>query len=60
MKNAIELTQAEKNAVISSCIITLVAGGMTLREAMDALLGEGTYLSLANSIYDSLRAKEAA
>ncbi|CAB4159815.1 hypothetical protein UFOVP726_43 [uncultured Caudovirales phage] len=49
--------QALKNAAISAKIMTNVQAGMTLREAFDAVLGQGAYAKLAGEVYDALRAK---
>ena len=49
--------QALKNAAISAKIMTNVQAGMTLREAFDAVLGQGAYAKLAGDVYDALRAK---
>lgn len=48
------------NAKISAAILTKIAQGMTTREAVDAVLGEGTFKKLAGDLYDALRAKNAA
>lgn len=48
-----------KNAAISIAIAQHVAAGKALPEAMDAVLGAGTYASLAGSLYDALRSKAA-
>lgn len=45
-----------KNQVISSLIIANVNSGMALREALDAVLGNGTYDQIASDVYDALRA----
>ena len=47
------------NQVISARIATLVAGGMDVRNAIDAVLGEGTFEKLAGEVYDELRARAA-
>lgn len=52
--------QAIKNAAISAQILSLKAAGMTTREAVDAVLGAGTYSRIAGEIYDALRAKAGA
>lgn len=49
-----------KNAAISAKILSLKQSGMTLRQAFDAVLGEGAYSKLAGEVYDTLRAKHAA
>lgn len=46
-----------KNPAISAAIIAHVAQGKTLPEAMDAVLGAGTYAKVASEAYDALRAK---
>lgn len=54
--NATEPTT--KNAAISAAVLARRAQGATLPEAMDAVLGAGTYAKLAGAVYDSLRAKK--
>ena len=51
--------QIEKNATISAAILYKIAIGMTTREAVDAVLGAGTYTRVAGEVYDALRAKAA-
>jgi hypothetical protein len=41
---------------ISARILVLMQTGMTLPQAIDAVLGAGTYLKLAGDLYDALRA----
>jgi hypothetical protein len=43
------------NDAISLRILSLVAGGMDLPSAYDAVLGDGAYSSLASAIFDGLR-----
>ena len=45
------------NQTISARILVLVATGMTLREAIDAVLGAGTFERLAREVYSELRAR---
>lgn len=52
--------EAIKNAAISARILALMSEGQTLRQAFDAVLGEGAYTKLAGEVYDALRAKVAA
>lgn len=49
--------QALKNAKISAMIIAKMQEGLDIREAFDAVLGEGAYMKLAGEVYDALRAK---
>lgn len=49
--------QALKNAKISAMIIAKMQEGLDIREAFDAVLGEGAYMRLAGEVYDALRAK---
>ena len=48
--------QALKNAAISAKILAHMQSGMELREAFDAVLGQGAYSKLAGEVYDTLRA----
>lgn len=41
--------------IISARILAHVANGMELRDAIDTVLGAGTYSRLAGEIYDTLR-----
>ncbi len=45
------------NATISLRILTLKATGMTTAEAIDAVLGAGTYDKIVDDLYNGLRAK---
>lgn len=45
------------SAVISARIISKVGEGLSVADAIDAVLGAGTYKQLANEIYDALAAK---
>jgi hypothetical protein len=51
------MSTAEKNAAISAAILAHVAAGKSLPDAMDAVLGVGTYIRVAGELYDALRAK---
>lgn len=44
------------NAKISLAILILVQSGMELPEAVDMVLGLGTYAKMAGEVYDALRA----
>jgi hypothetical protein len=45
------------NAKISALILANLAAGMTLPQAIDAVLGAGTYERTAGEVYDTLCAK---
>lgn len=45
------------NAAISLRIMTLVASGMELKDAIDAVLGAGMFDKIASDLYESLRSK---
>jgi hypothetical protein len=45
-----------KQQAISTLILNEVANGKTIREAFEAILGEGTYEALANDIYETFQA----
>jgi len=49
------LERIRKNATISNKILTLVSKGMPVPEAVDSVLGEGTYKRLASDVYDELK-----
>lgn len=46
-----------KNQTISAMILNEIANGKTVSEAVDAILGEGTYQTLAGDIFDALNAR---
>lgn len=50
------MSTAEKNAKISQAILAKVAEGLELRDAVDAVLGAGTFEKLASEVYETLRA----
>ena len=43
------------NATISLRILALVARGVPLPDAIDAVLGAGTYTQIVGDVYDALR-----
>lgn len=45
------------NQQISVAILSKVAQGLSLRDAIDAVLGAGTFEKVAGDLYDALRAK---
>ncbi len=52
--------QKAKHAQITAAILAKVAQGLTVREAIDAVLGAGTVQRVAGEVYDALRAKAAS
>ncbi len=48
-------TTTEKAARISARIVALMAEGMTVQQALDAVLGAGTAAAIASDLYDALR-----
>ncbi len=44
------------NQKISQMILAKVAGGATVQQAIDAVLGHGTFSKLASDLYDQLTA----
>ena len=46
-----------KNAEISRRILARIANGATVAQAVDAVLGAGTFDGLAGDIYEALRNK---
>ena len=51
------LQNVTKNQAISLQILAKVASGMTIGNAMDSVLGAGTYDKLVSDLYSELRAK---
>lgn len=49
-----------KNQIISARILAQVAAGLSVRDAIDAVLGAGTYEQLADDLWEALREKAAA
>lgn len=47
------------NAKISAAILLNLKNGMSLPEAVDAVLGAGAYMKIAGELYDALRTKAA-
>ena len=50
------MTTTEKNATISAAILAFRAAGLSVRDAVNTVLGEGTFERLAGEVYDELRA----
>lgn len=48
---------AAKNAVISTRIAALLEAGLSHREAIDTVLGVGTFDRIAGEVYEELRAE---
>lgn len=46
-----------KTSAISTMILAAIADGKDVREAIDSVLGEGTFENFAGDLYDALRAK---
>jgi len=45
------------NTKITAAIVAKLAQGMDVKQAIDAVMGEGAYVKVAGHIYDALRAK---
>lgn len=46
--------------IISLQIITLVNAGNTMKDAINKVLGAGTYENIAKDVYDTINAKKSA
>jgi hypothetical protein len=46
------------NAKISEAIVTLIANGIGTEQAIDTVLGEGTYKRIAGEIWTAMREAE--
>jgi len=55
-----EQTTIAKNGMISAAIMLARLDGATMREAMDGVLGAGTYERTVRELHAGLRAKVAA
>ena len=53
------MTTIEKNAAVSRMILARVEAGATLAAALDAVIGAGSYQSIASDLYDAMRAAPA-
>jgi hypothetical protein len=49
------LNQIRNNAAISDKILTLVSKGLSVPQAIDSVLGEGTYKRIGSEVYDELK-----
>ncbi len=49
------MSTAEKNALISAAIRAAVLTGKPVAQAVDEVLGAGTYAKIAGTLYDALR-----
>jgi hypothetical protein len=45
------------NTKITAAIVAKLTEGLDIRQAIDAVMGEGAYVKVAGQIYDALRAK---
>ncbi len=45
---------ALKNAVISAHIVDRMREGLTVAEAIDAVIGDGTFQRIASELYDTI------
>jgi DNA integrity scanning protein DisA with diadenylate cyclase activity len=43
--------------IISAKIVAQIAAGKSLRDAIDAVLGAGTFAAVASEVYDELRVR---
>ena len=46
-----------KNQIISARILAHMANGMDIKDATDAVLGDGTYMALASAVWEAAQAK---
>jgi hypothetical protein len=52
------LSTAEKNALINTAIVAGLKSGLTIDQAVDAVMGEGAYKKIAGIVYHQLRAAQ--
>lgn len=50
------LNTTDKNLVISVAIKALTEQGLTVKQALEVIFGQGSYEKIAGAIYDSLKA----
>ncbi len=48
------LNTTDKNTVLTVAVGTLVKAGVDIKDAMDAVFGEGAYMKLAGQVYHQL------
>ena len=53
------MTPEDKNAALTAAILNAITNGATVEEAVDAILGAGTYADVASRLYDALRSQDA-
>ena len=53
----VENTADAKNAIISLCVVTLVEAGADVKDAMNAVMGEGHFERIANSVWEAHNAR---
>lgn len=56
--NFATLTTAEKNALINTAIVAGLKSGLDTVQAVDAVMGEGSYKKIAGMVYHQLRAQQ--
>lgn len=49
------LNTTDKTTVLTVAVGTLVEAGVDIKDAMDAVFGEGAYMKLAGQVYHQLR-----
>lgn len=49
-----------KNAIISAHIVGKMVEGMTVAEAIDAVIGDGTFQRIASDLYDTFNSEGCA
>ena len=54
-KIATALNTTDKNTVLTFAVGTLVKSGIDIKDAMDAVFGEGAYMKMAGQVYRQLR-----
>jgi hypothetical protein len=48
----------DKNSLISLMILVGVEAGLTVEEALNRVLGPGTYRAIADEVYETLRKRD--
>ena len=49
------LNTTDRNTVLTVAVGTLVKAGADIRDAIDAVFGEGAYMKLATTVYHQMR-----
>ena len=49
----------DKNAQINAAIVKAMQSGLDVQQAIDAVLGAGMFMRIAETVYNEIRARQA-